>query len=86
MRITLAPPGPDGRRELMVGAEGEPGWFTWDATQHQLDDLAAVLAADKAMARTCPAATGDHTCGLPPGPHYAATHVCRACPHTWTQP
>ena len=85
MKITLTQPGDDGLRELAFGAQGDDGWFTWLATQHDLDDLAAVLAADKAGA-TCPAEHGDHTCGLPPGPHYANTHICRACPETWTTP
>jgi hypothetical protein len=84
VKITLAPPGENGVRELAFGAEGDPdGWFTWLATQHDLNDLEAVLAADKAMARPCPAETGNHTCGLPRHDSFGP-HVCRACPETWT--
>jgi hypothetical protein len=84
VKITLTPPGDDGLRVLAFGEPGDGnGWFTWSATQHDIDDLLAVLTADKAMARTCPAEHDGHTCGLPTGPHYAAIHVCRACPETW---
>jgi hypothetical protein len=89
VKITLGEPGENGLRELAIGDQanpGEEGWFTWLATQHDLNDLEAVLATDKAKARTCPATDGDHTCGLIPPPHYANAHVCRACPHTWTSP
>jgi hypothetical protein len=81
VRITLDDPGPDGLRTLTWGTEGQPGWFAWDATQHDLNDLEAVLAQDKAMARTCPAEAAGHTCGLPR--HDSPGHQCRACPHTW---
>jgi hypothetical protein len=84
VKITLSPPDANGLRELAFGdpAGGDGSWFTWLATQHDLNDLEAVLAADKAMARPCPAEDGEHTCGLPRhdslGPHQ-----CRACPETW---
>lgn len=82
MRITLGAAGPDGLRELAFGRPPEPGWFSWRATQHDLNDLEAVLARDKAMARVCPAEDGEHTCGWPPG--HGVPHTCRACPRRWT--
>ena len=89
MRITLGGPGPDDRRELYFGERDKPGWFAWHATQHDLNDLEAVLAADKAMSRHCGAETtgpepgGDHhTCVMPPG-HSILPHICRGCPRQW---
>jgi hypothetical protein len=84
MRITLAPdPAADGTRRVAWGTEPEPGWFTWDATQHELDDLAALLAIDTAKATTCPETDGDHSCVLAPRHTGAMPHQCRACPHQW---
>lgn len=83
MRITLGDPRPDGTRELAF-APGAPGWFTWSASQHDLNDLEAVLAQDKAKAKVCPDEDGDHTCAMPPG-HFLP-HLCRACPRTWPPP
>jgi hypothetical protein len=83
MKITLAPaPGPDGLRRVAWGTEPGPGWFTWDATEHELGDLLAVLEQDKAMGRYCDAEDGEHTCTMPPG-HSILAHVCRACPREW---
>ena len=84
MKITLAPePGVTGLRELAFGRQGDPGWFTWAATQHDLDDLEAVLALDKAKARACDDEHDGHTCILPPGHTGGMRHQCRACPEQW---
>lgn len=84
MKITLAAePAAGGRRELAWGDRGAPGWFTWAATQHDLDDLAAVLALDTAKARACGGEHGEHTCILPPGHAGGMRHQCRACPRQW---
>jgi hypothetical protein len=53
--------------------------------QHDLDDLAGLLAQRTAMARSCPEADGRHACVLPPV-HEKQDHQCRACPHTWSTP
>lgn len=85
MRIDLADPGvtADGLTLVSFGQQDTPGgWFTWSATDHELDDLEALLAARKAKIRTCPGRDGDHACWLPPD-HTAAAHQCRACPHRW---
>jgi hypothetical protein len=87
VRITLGDPDAEGRRDLLIGDREEPGWFGWHATQHDLGDLEAVLAIDKAKSKHCAAELtepgGDHhTCVMPPG-HWIFPHVCRACPHEW---
>ena len=82
MRISLdSEPAADGLTLVRFGTEPAPGWFTWRATAHELDDLEAALAIRKAMAATCPATTGEHSCIWPPG--HAITHQCRACPEQW---
>lgn len=52
-----------------------------DLTDHDLDDIAFVLAQRKAMSRRCPQATGEHTCSL--DPRHDGDHLCRACTRTW---
>jgi hypothetical protein len=76
--------GLDGLADLVFPDPHAPSpraWRVTGLTQHDLNDIEAVLAARKAMARTCPAEDGDHTCGLPPG--HPPGHQCRACPREW---
>lgn len=82
IEVAPAPPGTPGDYMLVFH---RPGGRTavGALTGHDLNDLEAILAQRKAMARTCPSTKDEHTCGLPPGPHYAHLHVCRACPETW---
>jgi hypothetical protein len=74
-------PAADGTTLVSFGTEGSPGWFSWAATDHELEDLEAVLALRKARVATCPAEHGEHACVWTPG--HAILHQCRACPERW---
>jgi hypothetical protein len=74
---------PNGRHTLEL--RPGPGIFRIPVTDHDLDDLAAFLAIRTAMAHTCPATHGEHTCTMPPG-HVLFAHQCRACPAQWPDP
>lgn len=79
MKVTLSAPGPDGLRRLTFGLT------TRICTQHDLNDLEAALAQDKAKSRHCGDEEAEHTCVMPPG-HWILPHVCRACRHQWVTP
>lgn len=83
MRITICDPGPDGVIQVQFGDPSQTGWFSWDATEHDLGDLEAVLAQRKAMTGRCGAEDGEHTCGLWADHAAPVGHQCRACPAEW---
>jgi hypothetical protein len=72
----------DGRHDVIYRKNGRRSVTGTSLTQHDLDDLLAVLEQRKAAGKYCDAETAEHTCVMPPG-HHILPHTCRACPEIW---
>jgi hypothetical protein len=62
----------------------EPPAFSrvYIGSEHGLRDIEFALAQRRAMSRRCQVTQDEHTCSLAPD-HGQASHLCRACTHTW---
>jgi len=73
----------DGEHDLVLARPWHQPWVLSSLSEHDLRDLEFTLAQRRAMARRCPATSGEHTCSLAPGHIPDAGHLCRACTGTW---
>jgi hypothetical protein len=92
VEIVPTPHAPE-RYDLVIRRNTSEGpshhaWAISSLTEHDLSDLAWVLAHRKTMTRHCDAKNGEHTCGLLPGHPPVLSgkgekHVCRSCWEEW---